>query len=96
MKRAEWLQEMRMRRFVEALDGWAEKRLTQEEAAQLLGVCARTFRRHVDRYHEDGLDGLIDKRMSQVSSRRAPVDEVLQLEALYRVGLSQSPRQLVG
>ena len=84
MKRAEWLQEMRMRRFIEALDGWAEKRLTQEEAAHLLGVCSRTFRRHVDRYHEDGLDGLIDKRMSQVSSRRAPVDEVLQLEALYR------------
>ena len=84
MRRAKWLQETRMMRFEEALDGWTEKRLTQEEAARLLGVCARTFRRHVDRYHEDGLDGLIDKRMSQVSSRRAPADEVLRLEALYR------------
>ena len=26
---------------MEALDGWAEKRLTLEEAAHLLGVCAR-------------------------------------------------------
>ena len=84
MKRAKWLQETRMRRFEEAFGGWTEKRLTQEEAARLLGVCPRTFRRHVDRYHEDGLDGLIDKRMSQVSSRRAPADEVLRLEALYR------------
>ena len=84
MGRAKWLQETRMRRFEEAFDGWTEKRLTQEEAARLPGVCARTFRRHVDRYHEDGLDGLVDKRMSQVSSRRAPADEVLRLEALYR------------
>lgn len=84
MKRAKWLQETRMIRFEEAFGGWSEKRLTQEEAAQLLGVCARTFRRHVDRYREEGLDGLIDKRMSQVSSRRAPADEVLRLEALYR------------
>ncbi len=71
-------------RFEEALDAWTEKRLTQEEAAQLLGVCARTFRRYVDRYEEAGLDGLVDKRMSQASSRRAPVDEVVRLEALYR------------
>ena len=33
----------------------------QEEAAVLLGVCARTFRRYVDRYEEDGLDGLCDQ-----------------------------------
>ena len=45
----------------------------------LLGVCARTFRRYVDRYEEAGLDGLRDQRLSQVSYRRAPVDEVLRL-----------------
>ena len=48
------------------------------------GVCARTFRRYVDRFEESGLDGLADKRLSQVSARRAPTDEVLRLEALYR------------
>ena len=36
-------------RFKEAYDGWQEGRLTREEAAQLLGVCERTFRRYVDR-----------------------------------------------
>ena len=84
MRRTEWLQETRMLRFEEALDGWTEKRLTQEEAARLLGVCARTFRRYVDRHEEAGLDGLVDRRLSEVSSRRAPTDEVLRLEALYR------------
>ncbi|MGH9486251.1 MAG: ISNCY family transposase [Terriglobales bacterium] len=71
-------------RFEEALTGWRGKRLTQAEAAQLLGVHERTFRRYIDRYEEEGLDGLIDKRLSQVSARRAPVDEVLRLEALYQ------------
>ncbi len=33
---------------------------TQKEA-RLLGVCARTFRRYIDRYEDEGLDGLIDK-----------------------------------
>ena len=73
-----------MMRFEEAFGGWTEKRLTQEEAARMLGVCARTFRRYVDRFEEAGLDGLVDKRVGQVSARRAPTDEVLRLEALYR------------
>ena len=71
-------------RFAEAYGGWQERRLSQEEAARLLGVCERTFRRYVDRYEDEGLDGLADKRLGQVSARRAPVDEVVRTEALYR------------
>ena len=41
----------------------------------MLGVCERTLRRDVDRYEDEGLDGLVDKRLGQVSARRAPVDE---------------------
>lgn len=84
MKRTEWLQETRKMRFTEAYGGWQAKRLTQEEAARLLGVCERTFRRYIDRYEEAGLEGLIDKRLEQVSSRRAPVDEVFKLKEWYR------------
>ena len=51
---------------------------------QLLGGCPRTFRRTINRYEEDGLDGLIDKRLAQVSHRRAPVDEVMRLVDRYR------------
>ena len=84
MKRAEWLQETRKMRFEEAYGGWQNGRLTQEEAASLLGVCERTFRRYIDRYDDEGLDGLIDKRLNQVSQRRAPVDEVMRLVDRYR------------
>jgi predicted DNA-binding transcriptional regulator YafY len=58
-------------RFEEAYGGWQQGRLTQEEAARLLGVCERTFRRYIDRYEDEGLDGLIDKRLNQLSHRRA-------------------------
>lgn len=71
-------------RFEEAYGGWQARRLTQEEAARLLGVCERTFRRYIDRYEEAGLEGLIDKRLEQVSQRRAPVDEVLAVTERYR------------
>jgi transposase len=84
MRRTEWLQETRMMRFEEAFFGWTEKRLSQEDAAQLLGVCERTFRRYVDRYEELGLDGLVDKRLTQASRRKAPVDEVMVLVERYR------------
>lgn len=71
-------------RFEDAYDGWQSGRLTQEQAAQLLGLCDRSFRRYINRYEEAGLEGLMDKRISEVSARKAPVDEVLRLEALYR------------
>ncbi|MHB8123520.1 MAG: ISNCY family transposase [Desulfuromonadaceae bacterium] len=71
-------------RFLEVYGGWYSNRLTQEDAAMILGVSDRTFRRYVDRYEERGLEGLADKRLTQVSQRRAPVDEVIALVDLYR------------
>lgn len=70
-------------RFKEAYDGWCANRLTQEGAALILGVTDRTFRRYVDRYEESGLEGLADKRLTQVSHRKAPVDEIIALRDLY-------------
>lgn len=84
MRRTQVLQEVRIMRFEEAYGGWQEGRLTQEEAARLLGVCERTFRRQINRYEDDGIQGLIDKRLAQVSHRRAPVDEVMRLTERYR------------
>ena len=83
MRRTEWLQETRMRRFQEAYDRWSERRLTQEEAGRLLGVTERTFRRYVDRYEEGGLDALRDQRLLQLScgpsSRTFPYAQDLSL-----------------
>lgn len=84
MKRTELLQEIRMMRFQEAYTGWQGGKLTQQDAARLLGVCERTFRRQIHRYEEDGLEGLLDKRLTQASHRRAPVDEVLEVTDRYR------------
>ncbi|HSW39126.1 MAG TPA: helix-turn-helix domain-containing protein [Acidobacteriota bacterium] len=71
-------------RFEEVYFGWSESRLTQEEAAQILGVCDRTFRRHINRYEDLGIEGLSDKRLTQASFRRAPVDEVMAVVDRYR------------
>ena len=84
MRRTELLEELRKMRFEEAYEGWTEKRFTQEEAALLLNVTDRTFRRYLAKYEEEGLNGLIDKRLHQLSHRRAPVDEVITLTSLYR------------
>jgi transposase len=62
------------------MDGEA---INQEEAARILGVCDWTFRRYIHRYEEMGLDGLLNKRLAQVSSRPAPVDEVIALARQY-------------
>lgn len=35
---------------LEAYEGWHQRRFTQEEAARLLGVSDRTFRRYLCRY----------------------------------------------
>jgi len=83
MKRTEILQEVRKMRFEEAYEGWDRGRLTQEEAAMLLGVCDRTFRRYLIRYEDEGMEGLADRRLGQVSHRCAPVDEVMNLADLY-------------
>jgi transposase len=84
MNRTQWLQETRMRRFEEAYTEWQGRRLTQEEAARLLGVTTRTFRRYMHRYEEDGREGLLDRRLSRPSHRLAPLDEVMELNELYR------------
>jgi len=77
MKRTILLQEVRKMRFGQACKGWTAGRLSQHEAAQLPGVCGRSFRRYCSCYGQEGLDGLIDRRLAQVPHRRAPVDEVM-------------------
>jgi hypothetical protein len=70
-------------RFDEAYTGWQKGSLTQAEAGRLLGMGERNFRRYIERFHKDGEAGLMDKRLTQASSRCAPVDEVMKLTDLY-------------
>ena len=84
MKRTRVLLEIRQMRFAEVYEGWQAGRLSQEEAARVLGVSDRTFRRFSRRFEEEGATGLLDRRIGQMSARRAPVDEVMALTDLYQ------------
>jgi hypothetical protein len=57
--------------------------LSQLEAAEILGISERTFRRWRDRFQVDGAEGLYDRRLGRVSARRAGVDEVAALLDLF-------------
>ena len=84
ISRVRYVQENRKMRFQEAYDGWSEGRLTQAEAAVLLGQCERSFRRHIERFEADGMDGLLDRRLSQISKRRASSLEADHVVQLYK------------
>jgi transposase len=76
-------QEIRAMRFENLLDRHERGDLSQLEAAEMLGVSERTFRRWRDRFGEDGEDGLLDRRVGKPSPRRAPESELARARALY-------------
>ena len=84
MRRTEVLQGVRMARFVELLRRWDRAELNQAEAAEILGVSERTFRRWLSRYDDEGEAGLVDRRLGKASGKRVPVDREEEVEALYR------------
>ena len=84
MRRTEALQGVRMAMFLNLLQRWESAELNQEEAAELLGVDVRTFRRWTRRYEEEGEAGLVDRRLSKASGRRVPTDRAEEVERLYR------------
>lgn len=84
MKRTATDVEAKKMRFEMAYAGWTEGCLTQEEAAELLGVCPRTFQRYIARRQEDGEGFVLDRRVERAFERGAPLDEVLALAEDYK------------
>lgn len=84
MGRAGVLQEIRRMRFEALLERHERGELSQVEAAEMLGMSERTFRRWRDRLRDEGPEGLIDGRIGKPSSRRASEDEILRMLGLYR------------
>jgi transposase len=84
MGRAGVLQEIHRMRFEALLDRHERGELSQIEAAEMLGVSERTFRRWRDRLRDEGLEGLADRRIGKVSGRRAAEDEILRMLGLWR------------
>ena len=83
MTRANVLQEVRQMRFEELYARRQRRELTMVEAAEILGVTERTFRRWSTRYEAEGVEGLEDKRLGRASAHAVPIDEVLQMVTLY-------------
>lgn len=70
-------------RFEETYNQYRAKRLSCEDAADLLGTSVSTFYRYRRRYEEEGEEGLADRRIGKLSARRAPVDEVSKVVTLF-------------
>lgn len=84
MNRATWLQDRRMQKFRDVLSRWDRRELSAMEAGELLGCSERQFLRYRRRYEEEGLEGLVDRRLGKASAKRVPVDEVAWMLNAYR------------
>jgi transposase len=83
MDRARIHEGIRRMRFTDVLGRSERSELSQMEAAELLGISERTFRRWRDRHREAGEAGLADRRLA-ASLRRASVAEIERMLGLYR------------
>jgi len=84
MRRTDMLWEVFVTRFEETLEGYRKRRLTGEDAGELLGMSGRQFRRLVVRYDEEGVEGLRDLRLGKPSPKRAPAAELRRMQLLYQ------------
>lgn len=84
MRRTEAHQGVRMIKFVSILSRYESAELSQLEAAELLGMGERTFRRWRQRFEDEGEAGLLDRRLGKASGKRVPTDRSEEVEALYR------------
>jgi hypothetical protein len=83
MDRARIHEGIRRMRFSDVLDRTERSELSHMEAAELLGISERTFRRWRVRHQDEGVPGLSDRRLAP-SPRRAPVAEMERMLGLYR------------
>ena len=83
MRRTEVLQGIRQMKFEEVYQRTSKRSLSQGEAALILGMSERTFRRWRDRYEAEGAEGLYDRRLGKVSGHRVAVDTVMEVLALF-------------
>ena len=83
MRWTEALQGVRVIKFRSVLGRYESTELNQIEAAELLGVTERTFRRWCVRFEADGEAGLLDRRLGKPSPKRISRDSEQEIERLY-------------
>ena len=84
MDRAKVLQGLRMMKFEVLAERWTRGALSQAEAAEMLGMSERNFRRWYGRWLEEGEGGLLDRRIGRPSPRRMAGSAKAELCRLYR------------
>lgn len=84
MRRTEAYQGVRMIKFTSVLSRYEASELNQMEAAELLGISERSFRRWSRRFEDEGETGLLDRRLGKASRKRVPLDRSEEVEGLYR------------
>jgi transposase len=73
-----------MARIVAAIGRYRGGELSCVEAAEVLGMSERHFRRLRDRYEADGAEGIVDRRLGKASARRVPADRIAWVVETYR------------
>lgn len=83
MGRAEVLQGVRVMRFEELLDRHERGELSQMEGRRCWGLGSGRFG-DGDRLHEEGREGLRDRRIGKPSTRRAAAEEIVRMLGAVR------------
>src|SRR5579885_226219 len=84
MRRTEQRQGLRMLKLRDVLSRWEAGVLSQLEAAELLGMSERSFRRWSRRFEDEGEEGLADRRLGRRSGRAVPDADDEEFARLYR------------
>lgn len=84
MSRTQCEEDRRMEKFEGVFDRWERRELTQAEAAEILGRSERQFRRYIDIYEAEGLEGLRDGRLGRVSGKAIEAEIIERILGLYR------------
>jgi transposase len=74
--------------FRGVLSRYEANEVSQLEAAELLGISERTFRRWCQRFEDEGEAGLLDRRLGRASGKRVPLEREQEVERLYRTRYS--------
>lgn len=83
MKETKIKEEVLKMKFEEVYDRFQKKKLTTEEASELLGISISSFYRKRERYDEEGFEALCDKRLRRVSPHKVADIEVERITRLY-------------
>ena len=83
MNRSEVLQEIRLMKFDDLYSRRTAGKLTQEQAAEILGISVGTMRRWEERYEAEGAEGLYDRRLGKLANNRVPADTAMEMLELF-------------